>query len=539
MPTSAVALEAPEAIDTHGGSHEANVGVRLHDEQCYRAVQSRDSRFDGWFVVAVHTTGIYCRPSCPATTPKRQNVSFFTAAATAQQRGFRACKRCRPDASPGSPEWNTRADVVARAMRLIADGVIDRDGVVGLSTRLGYSERHLNRLITDELGAGPLAIARAQRAQTARVLIETTDLAMTDIAFAAGFSSVRQFNDTVRDVFATSPSDLRQQRRRRQTRERRGRSIGDQPASGSITLRLPVRPPFDAQSVFAFLGARVVPGIESWDGQVYRRSLRLPNGAGVVALHPCDGAVSCTLWLDALADLQTAVQRCRRLLDLDADPASIDRQLGAEPLLGPLVRRSPGLRSPGCVDGTELLVRAIIGQQVSVSGAATVAGRLAAMVGDGAGTLPNVDGSVRLLFPSAAHLAQLDPAELPMPRSRGRSLVGVCTAIADGRVDVGLGADRDQLSTQLQSLPGIGPWTAQYVLMRVLGDPDVFMPTDLGVHHALVRLGVDASPKAAAALAQRFSPWRSYALHHLWNSLTPIPAVAPNGAPHLATITSK
>ena len=495
----------------------------LQDDQCYRAVQSRDSRFDGWFVVAVHTTGIYCRPSCPATTPKRQNVSFFPAAASAQQSGFRACKRCRPDASPGSPEWNVRADVVARAMRLIADGVIDRDGVTGLSTRLGYSERHLNRLITDELGAGPLAIARAQRAQTARVLIETTDMAMTDVAFAAGFTSVRQFNDTVRDVFATSPTELRAQRRRRQRRVGRGHVEQAESASGSITVRLPVRAPFDPQSVFSFIGARTVPGVESFDGTVYRRSLRLPDGAGVVTLRPHDGAVSCTLWLEALADLQTAVQRCRRLLDLDVDPVSIDRQLGADPLLGPLVALRPGLRSPGCVDGTELVVRAIIGQQVSVAGAATVAGRVAALVGDGLDRLPSTgDHSVRLLFPSAAALATLDPSLLPMPRARGRSLVGVCAAIADGRVDVDLGADRDELAMQLQQLPGVGPWTAQYVVMRALGDPDVFMPTDLGVRHALQQLGVDASPIAAATLAKRFSPWRSYALHHLWHSLSPI-----------------
>jgi AraC family transcriptional regulator of adaptative response / DNA-3-methyladenine glycosylase II len=504
----------------------------LHDEQCYRAVQSRDNRFDGWFVVAVHTTGIYCRPSCPATTPKRQNVSFFPAPASAQQRGFRACKRCRPDASPGSPEWNVRADVVARAMRLIADGVIDRDGVGGLSRRLGYSERHLNRLVTDELGAGPLAIARAQRAQTARVLIETTDMAMTDIAFAAGFASVRQFNDTVRQVFATAPTELRALRRRREPRTDRSAGRFNDPSSGSITVRLPVRAPFDPHSVFGFLGARVVPGVESWDGHVYRRALRLPNGSGVVALSPLDSAVSCTLWLDALADLQTAVQRCRRLLDLDADPVAIDRQLGADPLLGPLVRQRPGLRSPGCVDGTELLVRAVIGQQVSVSGAATVAGRLAGLVGDADGKLPDhgADQVVRL-FPSAAQLASIDPVLLPMPRARGRSLVGACAAIAEGRIDVDLGADRDHLARQLQQLPGIGPWTAQYVVMRALGDPDVFMPTDLGVRHALKKLGADPSPAAATQLAQRFSPWRSYALHHLWQSLTLSHVVNPRSEP--------
>ncbi|MBI5090485.1 MAG: DNA-3-methyladenine glycosylase 2 family protein [Actinobacteria bacterium] len=485
----------------------------MPDEQCYRAVQSRDSRFDGWFVVAVHTTGIYCRPSCPAKTPHRHNVSFFRTAATAQQRGFRACKRCRPDASPGSPEWNVRADVVARAMRLIADGVVDRSGVGGLATRLGYSERHLNRLITDELGAGPLAIARAQRAQTARVLIETTDMTMTDVAFAAGFASVRQFNDTVHQVFATAPTELRAQRRRREPRRAAGHA-----APGSISVRLPLRVPFDPRSVFASIGTRAVPGVESWDGEVYRRSLRLPNGSGTVALRPDDAGVSCTLWLDELADLQTAVQRCRRLLDLDADPVAIDQHLGTDPMLARLVARRPGLRSPGCVDGTELLVRAIIGQQVSVAGAATVAGRLARLVDDR--TDRSGHESVQLLFPSAQQIAALDPATLPMPRARGRSLVGAAAAVAGGLIDVDLGADRDELTAGLLALPGVGPWTAQYVAMRALGDPDVFMPTDLGVTHALRRLGADASPRAAAELAKRFTPWRSYALHHLWHSLS-------------------
>jgi AraC family transcriptional regulator of adaptative response / DNA-3-methyladenine glycosylase II len=502
--------------------------VALHDDQCYRAVQSRDSRFDGWFVIAVHTTGIYCRPSCPATTPKRQNVSFFSTSATAQQRGYRACKRCRPDASPGSPEWNIRADVVARAMRLIADGVIDRDGVSGLARRLGYSERHLNRLLTDELGAGPLAIARAQRAQTARVLIETTTMSMTDIAFAAGFASVRQFNDTVREVFATAPTDLRAQRRQRDRRATA--AVAADAGAGSITLRLPARQPFDALSALAFLGARIVPGVEAWDGAVYRRSLRLPHGAGVVALRPLDDAVACTLWLDALADLPTAVQRCRRLLDLDADPVTVDRHLGSDPLLAPLVAARPGLRSPGCVDGTEVLVRAIIGQQVSIAGAATVTGRLAALVGDGAGRLPAGAADLHLLFPSAAALAELDPEQLPMPRARGRTLAAACAAIADGRLDVDLGADRERLSAQLQQLAGIGPWTAQYVVMRSLGDPDVFMPTDLGVRHALERLGGDGSPAAATRLSTRFSPWRSYALHHLWQSLSE-PPLTPRSTP--------
>jgi AraC family transcriptional regulator, regulatory protein of adaptative response / DNA-3-methyladenine glycosylase II len=503
--------------------------LALGDDQCYGAVLSRDNRFDGWFVVAVHTTHIYCRPSCPATTPKRQNVSFFPTAATAQQRGFRACKRCRPDASPGSPEWNTRADAVGRAMRLIADGVVDRQGVTGLASRLGYSERHVNRLLTDELGAGPLAIARAQRAQVARILIETTTMTMTDVAFAAGFASVRQFNDTVREVFALSPSELRLARRRRD-----GVVVSDahmHPAESrgtTIALRLAVRSPFAADQLFAFLALRAIPGVESWDGEVFHRTLRLPNGAGLVSLRPIDGAVECTLRLDAVADLQAAVQRCRRLLDLDADPVAVDEALTRDPHLAPLVARTPGLRSPGAVDGFELLVRAILGQQVSVVGARTVAGRLAAALGDDVSHLSRIETGVdhvhpARLFPSAAALAAIDPGDLPMPMARRRALIGACAASADGSLSIDPGADRTDLAQRLVALPGIGPWTAQYVTIRALGDPDVFMPTDLGVRHALDALGLDSSPVAAAATAQRWSPWRSYALHHLWHSLPSTP----------------
>ncbi|MFN8021939.1 MAG: DNA-3-methyladenine glycosylase 2 family protein [Acidimicrobiales bacterium] len=487
----------------------------MQDDQCYRAVQSRDSRFDGWFVVAVHTTGIYCRPSCPATTPKRENVSFFPAAAAAQQRGFRACKRCRPDASPGSPEWNVRADVVGRAMRLIADGVIDREGVGGLARRLGYSERHLHRLLADEIGAGPLAVARAQRAQTARTLIETTSMPMTDIAFAAGFSSVRQFNDTVREVFASSPSELRADRRRRDRT-----SIADDLGPGAISLRLPVRQPFAAEPLFAFLGLRAVPGVEAWDGECYTRTLRLPGGPAVVRLRPADGAVSCTLWLSDLADLQSAVHRCRRLLDLDADPMSIEQQLGVDPAIGPLVAATPGLRAPGAVDGAEMLVRGVLGQQVSVRGARTITGRLADAVGERVSVAPAELGLPGRLFPSPAALAAIDPESLPMPASRRRALIGACRALADGAVVIDQGADRAELVERLVTLPGIGPWTAQYVAMRGLGDPDVFLPTDLGVRHGLDRLGLESSPTAATALAARWSPWRSYALHHLWHSLS-------------------
>jgi AraC family transcriptional regulator of adaptative response / DNA-3-methyladenine glycosylase II len=479
----------------------------LDDDQCYRACQSRDVRFDGWFVTAVRTTGIYCRPSCPAITPKRQNVEFFRAAATAQAHGYRSCKRCRPDASPGSPEWNSRADVVGRAMRLIADGLVDREGVGALAARLGYSDRQVHRLLVAEVGSGPLALARAQRAQTARILIETTTLPITDVAFAAGFQSVRQFNDTVRDVYAASPTDLRR------SKAPKSKSSA---TSGSLTVRLACREPFDGDALFWFLGTRAVPGVESIDGETYRRSLRLAHGNGVISVTIAHTEVSCALTLDDVADVQAAVQRTRRLLDLDCDPATIREHLAADPLLAPLVEKRPGLRAPGHPDGTELLVRAVIGQQVSVAGARTLAARIVAEHGE---PLVESVGSITHAFPTAATIAGLSPEDFAMPRARGAALIEACAKVADGSIVLDAGSDRTEAIEALQKLRGIGPWTAGYVAMRALGDPDVFLPTDLGVRHALDALSADSSPAVATQRAEAWRPWRSYALHHLWASL--------------------
>lgn len=475
----------------------------LDFDTCYRAVSSRDGRFDGWFFIAVTTTGIYCRPSCPAMTPKRSNVRFYASAAAAQGGGFRACRRCRPDASPGSPEWNVRADVVARAMRLVGDGVVDRDGVAGLARQLGYSERHLHRLLVAEVGAGVQALARAQRAQTARTLLETTDLPVTQVAFASGFASVRQFNDTIRDVFASTPTGLRDRRRTRGSVE-----------PGRVELRLAYREPCDVASTLAFLGRRAVPGVEDYDGTTYRRSLSLSHGQAVVALTPADRHVRAELHLDDVRDLSTAVARCRRLLDLDADPVAVAEVLGGDPLLGRAVRAHPGLRSPGAVDGDEIAVRAVLGQQVSVAGARGTAARLVERYGK---PLTSPAGTVTHLFPSAATLAAVDPSDLPVPRARGRAVVGVAEALASGRVRLDGGADRDESEAALLDLPGIGPWTTGYLRMRALGDPDTFLPTDLGVRRGLESLGLAGDPASASAAGRAWQPWRSYAVHHLWN----------------------
>jgi len=504
-------------------------------DRCYQAAQSKDARFDGQFFCAVTSTGIYCRPSCPARTPKRENMRFYATAAAAQQAGFRACLRCRPDATPGSPEWNLRADVVARAMRLIRDGVVDRDGVEGLASRLGYSTRQLNRLITAEVGTGPLALARAQRSQTARVLLETTDLPVAHVAFAAGFASVRQCNDTVRQTFADTPSGLRA----RAARTAQGKRTKLEPATQGIRLRLPCRRPFDPASLLDFLGLRALPGVEALDGASYTRSLRLPHGHGIVTLRPpeaegVDGPayVEGELVLSDLRDLHTAVARCRQLLDLDADPVAIWEALRNDPLVGALVRSDPGRRVPGAADGFELAVRAVIGQQVSVPGARTVAGRLVLAAGE---PLAAPVGAVTHLFPTPAaliELAEREPDAFSMPAGRRRAVVALAEAVDRGDVVIDPGADPAEVRRSLVALPGIGPWTAEYVAMRALRDPDAFMPTDLGIRRAAVALGLPDDPTHLHALTEHWRPWRSYAMAHLWA----MPAAA---TPQLSTRRTK
>jgi AraC family transcriptional regulator of adaptative response / DNA-3-methyladenine glycosylase II len=474
--------------------------MELDFERCYRAVDSRDQRFDGWFYTAVRSTGIYCRPSCPAMTPKRENVGFYPSAAAAQRAGFRACKRCRPDAAPGSPEWDVRADLVGRAMRLIGDGVVDRDGVPGLASRLGYTERHLNRLLTAELGAGPLALARAQRAQTARVLIETTDLGLAEIAFAAGFGSVRQFNDTIQEVYAQAPGQLRARRPIAHTE------------SGSINLRLAYRAPLHAASLLDFLEARSLPGVEERVGNAYRRGLTLPHGSATVALSPADRWVSATLRLSDVRDLAPAVARCRRLFDLDADPIAVDATLAADPALSAAVSAEPGVRVPRAVDGFEMAVRAIVGQQVSVAGARTTLTRMLRA----AGSFQESDGLVG--FPAAAVIADLPDSAFGMPASRRETIRALAGAVADGKIDLEPGADRDESMARLMEVPGIGAWTAGYVAMRAIGDPDVFLPTDIAVRRGARALGLPDTPAALAKHAERWRPWRSYALIRLWRA---------------------
>ncbi|MGZ4484903.1 MAG: AlkA N-terminal domain-containing protein [Nocardioidaceae bacterium] len=493
-------------------------------EACYRAVKSRDRRFDGMFYTAVRTTGIYCRPSCPAITPQKKNVAFYRTAAAAQAAGFRACRRCLPDATPGSPDWDVAADVAGRAMRLISDGVVEREGVDGLAHRVGYTSRHLNRLLHAELGAGPLALARARRAQTARTLIETTAMTFADVAFASGFASVRQFNDTIREVYATSPTDLRGKAGRAGTGP--GGKAG---STGHIELRLPVRAPFAGSELLVFLAAHLVPGVETCGPDWYARTLDLPHGHGHVRLtFPPDSGdvgtvfVHCRLEVGDLRDVGTAVERCRRLIDADCDPAAVDDGLSDDPRLAAAVRRRPGLRVPGSVDGHEIAIRAVIGQQISLAGAITLGARLSERYGERLEPGPSYDG-VERLWPRAAVLAELDPEELPMPRARGRALTALCAALAADEIPLDRSADRAEVRARLLAMPGIGPWTADYIAMRALGDPDVFLPSDIGVKRALAAAGDDAT--RAAELSHRWRPWRSYGLMHLWASLDLRPAI--------------
>ncbi|MEU9393081.1 AlkA N-terminal domain-containing protein [Streptomyces sp. NPDC048324] len=453
----------------------------MDEDTRYEAVRSRDARFDGEFFFAVETTGIYCRPSCPAVTPKRRNVRFYATAAAAQGAGFRACRRCRPDAVPGSADWNARADVVGRAMRLIADGVVDREGVAGLAGRLGYSARQVQRQLTAELGAGPVALARAQRAHTARVLVQTTDLPITEIAFASGFASVRQFNDTVREVYASTPSELRAAAPRQR---------GRRPAAG-IPLRLAHRGPYQTGAVFDLLTEEAVPGVEEVSGErgrrTYRRTLRLPHGTGVVAVDErpgTSGAASTAHpggWLEARLqltdprDLTTAVGRLRRLFDLDSDPYAIDERLGADPRLAPLVAARPGLRSPGAADADEAAVRALVGPRTSE--------RLVRRYGK---ALDSPTGTLTHLFPEPAVLAEAEP---------DGTLGALTAALADGALRLDPGADRDEAHAALLALPGMDAGTVAAIRTRALGDPDVAPP------------GPD--------VPDTWRPWRSYALRHL------------------------
>ena len=485
----------------------------------YGALASRDARFDGQFIAGVHTTGIYCRPSCPAVTPKPGNVSFYRTAAAAHEAGLRACKRCQPDAVPGSPDWNLHDDLASRAMRLVHDGVVEREGVEGLARRLGYTSRHVTRVLRAELGAGPLALARANRAQTARSLLAATDLPVTDIAFAAGFGSLRQFNETIAEVYRATPTELRALARRgRQGSVGRSDPRPGEPAT-PLTLRLPARAPFDGRGLMRFLADHAIAGLELADDEVFARPLPLPHGRADVQirLDPERPGVVVTARLASLADVPALSSRVRRLFDLDADSVAIDEALACDPVLAPLVAAAPGIRIPGSADGVETLFRTLIGQQISVAAARTVVARLVADLGEPARDAAGhpVDGAARM-FPTAEAIAERGGAVLRGPANRVAGIISVADAVATGRLRLDVETPVVELREQLLALPGVGPWTAGYLAMRVLGNPDVFLETDLVIRQSAEALGLPGAPRALAQRAAAWAPWRSYASLQLW-----------------------
>ncbi|MHB8417699.1 MAG: AlkA N-terminal domain-containing protein [Myxococcales bacterium] len=471
----------------------------LDPDVCYRAAKSRDARFDGRFFTGVLTTGIYCRPVCPARTPRRENVRFFACAAAAEEAGLRACRRCRPETAPGTPPWLGTSATVSRALRLIDDGALERLGLEGLAARLGLGGRHLRRLFEDQLGASPLAVDISRRLRLARTLLDASALSITDVALASGFGSVRQFNDAVKRAFGAPPRELRRARRK---------PLDDGPTG--LSLRLSYRPPLDWPSLLDFLARRVIPGVEQVEGSTYRRTFRSSAGPAALEVRPAASGHALTLTVprEAGRDLQRLVRQARRLFDLDADPQAIAAVLGESPRLARSLSIRPGLRIPGGWDPFETFVRALLGQQISVSAATTLSGRLVARFGEASGLARGPDR----LFPLPERLAEADLSSIGLPGARAASLRAVAHAAVDDPRLFEPGSSLDELVVRLVALPGVGPWTAHYLAMRVYGEPDAFPSGDLGLRRAAG--GVSA--RRLDALAERWRPWRAYAAMHLW-----------------------
>ena len=505
----------------------------LDADACYRAASGRDARWDGRIYLGVTSTGIYCRPSCPARKPRRENCRFFPSAAACVAAGFRACKRCRPEAVPGTRDWDARGDLVARAVRRIRDGAIDEVGVAGLAAELAVSERHLRRMLLEAIGATPVQLARTRRAHAARALIEQTPLPLADVAFAAGFGSVRQFGDTMREQFGVAPSALP----RRAGAGPSDRAPGDRPR---VALRLQTRAPFDPEALRAFLVAHAIPGrdeIAAAPSAGTAHAIDVPGGTAVARIDwagipPVSAQLSgratgrgtdratglvdvpVELELPGLADALPAIQRVRRMLDLDADPAQLQAALGADPLLGPLLAARPGLRLPAAREPHEFALATVLGQQVSLAAARTLQGRLVAAYAEPAdGPRSGAPGFVGRI--DAARLAEVPPAalreELRITGARAETLSALAGALAAG-LDLGPGADRARARAELLALRGIGPWTVELVAMRALGDPDAFPAGDLILRRAL---GVE-QPREAERLAEPWRPFRGYATQFLW-----------------------
>jgi AraC family transcriptional regulator of adaptative response / DNA-3-methyladenine glycosylase II len=454
------------------------------DTKAYdRARLARDPRFDGRFFIGVTTTGIYCRPICPAVSPKRQNISYYPSAAAAAEAGFRPCLRCRPEASPGTPAWLGASSSVSRALKLIGESALDDGGVDQLADRLGIGSRHLRRLFLRYLGATPVAVAQTRRVHFAKKLIDETSLAMTQVAMASGFGSVRRFNATFQKLYGRSPRELRNGHAR-------------QHDAGVYTFRLGYRPPYHWQALIEFLAARAIPGVEFVTPTEYRRTISMDGRAGEIAVSPVAGKNILELQIryPDPAALFRIVERVRRIFDIGADPAQIERSLKRDPDLKALIRANPGMRVPGCWDPFEMSIHAILGQQVSVKGASTLAGRVAENFGDPYETAR--------LFPSAAKLADADLTTVGVTGARARTIQELARRVAAGEKFFDASQDVEAFEKNLTQVPGIGPWTAQYIAMR-LGEPDAFPAGDLHLR----RSGLDSEP---------WRPWRAYAAFYIW-----------------------
>jgi AraC family transcriptional regulator of adaptative response / DNA-3-methyladenine glycosylase II len=471
---------------------------------CYRAISTRDARFDGRLFVGVKTTGIYCRPICPARTPKFENVSFYASAAAAQEAGFRPCLRCRPEISPELAFWRGTSNTVSRALALIEAGALDDDDVEGLSDRLGVGARQLRRLFRQHVGASPIAVAQTRRVLLAKQLIHETRLPMAQVALASGFNSVRRFNETFLELFGRSPATLRR------TRDHVRRE------AGTLSVRLAYRPPYDWDAMLSFLAARAIPGVEHVSENGYRRTIAIGRHCGVIAVAPADKSrVDVTVRFPDMAALPQIIARVRRVFDLAADPDTIAAHLALDPALAPLVEARPGLRVPGAWDGFELAMRAVFGQQITVLAATKLLGKLVQAYGD---PLPAADSEgLTHLFPAPTRIAVADLAALGMPGARARSASALAKVIADDPLIFSRGASLEDAIAKLRALPGIGEWTAQYIAMRELREPDAFPAADIGLLRAMAAPdGRRPSPAELLDRAERWRPWRAYVALHLW-----------------------
>jgi AraC family transcriptional regulator, regulatory protein of adaptative response / DNA-3-methyladenine glycosylase II len=481
----------------------------LDHDACYRALELRDARFDGRFFTAVKTTKIYCRPVCPARTPLSKNVIFFPTAAAAQEAGFRPCLRCRPETAPDMGAWRGTSNTISRGLALIELGALDASSVEDLATRLGLGERQLRRLFRLHLGASPIAVAQTRRILLAKQLVHETRLPMTEIAFAAGFGSVRRFNETFQAMYGRPPSQLRRSR---------GEDISVADRAG-LTLLLRYQPPYDWAAMLEFLRARAIPGMERIADNSYTRTFSLGGAQGLVKVHPAAGnALRVEIRTGTLSILPGIIARLRRVFDLAADPLAISAHLATDPSLAPLVSRRPGLRVPGAWDGFELALRAVLGQQITVAGAIRLAGRMVAQYG---AAMRSPDGELTHVFPEPTVLARAKLTSLGMPASRAATLSAIAAAVVANPDLLGAHLGLEEAIKRLRSIRGVGEWTAQYIALRQLREPDAFPAADIGLLRAFAD-GEGRRPAASELLekAEKWRPWRAYAAQHLWTSAT-------------------